>query len=214
MKVNSKEKSKAISDLKVKEEKDIDKMIEMDKQLKFLNEIVYTRNQSIQTIHMLAPKCSTYNGLRTQPSNPRYLKKAQSEKPCLYEIPYDTSDLVNRFGPNREETKTLAREITMLVSFIKLKNLNVCTKAFETNMNLFTEEVIKKHLKSLPKTYTTTIPLELGFTTISNARQEQSLMIKETPLRNAKESLWKPSFDKPYVDIDNQKLNEFQHHQF
>ncbi|GKC80947.1 retrovirus-related pol polyprotein from transposon TNT 1-94 [Tanacetum coccineum] len=57
-----KEKSKVISDLKVKEEKDIDKMIEMDKQLKFLNEIVYTRNQSIQTIHMLAPKCSTYNG--------------------------------------------------------------------------------------------------------------------------------------------------------
>ncbi|GKA50794.1 retrovirus-related pol polyprotein from transposon TNT 1-94 [Tanacetum coccineum] len=34
-----KEKTKVISDLKVKEEKDIDKMIEMDKQLKFLNEI-------------------------------------------------------------------------------------------------------------------------------------------------------------------------------
>ncbi|GKD32287.1 retrovirus-related pol polyprotein from transposon TNT 1-94 [Tanacetum coccineum] len=50
-----KENTKVISDLKVKEEKDIDKMIEMDKQLKFLNEIVYTRNQSIQTIHMLAP---------------------------------------------------------------------------------------------------------------------------------------------------------------
>ncbi|GJT73671.1 hypothetical protein Tco_1032957 [Tanacetum coccineum] len=61
-----KEKSKVISDLKVKEEKDIDKMIEMDKQLKFLlmNEI----------------------------------------------IPYDTSDLANRFGPNREETMTLANE--------------------------------------------------------------------------------------------------------
>ncbi|GJS12275.1 hypothetical protein Tco_0369071 [Tanacetum coccineum] len=44
-----KEKTKVISDLKVKEEKDIDKMIEMDKQLKFLNEIVYTRKvQSIQ----------------------------------------------------------------------------------------------------------------------------------------------------------------------
>ncbi|GJY44900.1 hypothetical protein Tco_0433113 [Tanacetum coccineum] len=81
-----KENTKVISDLKVKEDKDIDKMIEMDKQLKFLNEIVYTRNQSIQTIHMLAPKCSTYNGRPTF-ANPRYLKKAQSEKPCLYEIP-------------------------------------------------------------------------------------------------------------------------------
>ncbi|GJV43657.1 hypothetical protein Tco_1428193 [Tanacetum coccineum] len=104
-----KEKSKVMSDLKVKEEKDIDKMIEMDKQLKFLNEIVYTRNQSIQTIHMLAPKCSTYNGRPTF-ANPRYLKKAQSEKPCLYEIPYDNSDHANRFAPNREETMTLANE--------------------------------------------------------------------------------------------------------
>ncbi|GJZ26820.1 hypothetical protein Tco_0571073 [Tanacetum coccineum] len=66
-----KENTKVISDLKVKEEKDIDKMIEMDKQLKFLNEIVYTRNQSIQTIHMLAPKCSTYNGRPTF-ANPSY----------------------------------------------------------------------------------------------------------------------------------------------
>ncbi|GJV84039.1 retrovirus-related pol polyprotein from transposon TNT 1-94 [Tanacetum coccineum] len=104
-----KEKTKVISDLKVKEEKDIDKMIEMDKQLKFLNEIVYTRNQSIQTIHMLAPKCSTYNGRPTF-ANPRYLKKAQSDKPCLYEIPYDNSDHANRFAPDREETMTLANE--------------------------------------------------------------------------------------------------------
>ncbi|GJR30655.1 retrovirus-related pol polyprotein from transposon TNT 1-94 [Tanacetum coccineum] len=104
-----KENTKVISDLKVKEEKDIDKMIEMDKQLKFLNEIVYTRNQSIQTIHMLAPKCSTYNGRPTF-ANPRYLKKAQSEKPCLYEIPYDTSDPANRFAPDREETMTLDNE--------------------------------------------------------------------------------------------------------
>ncbi|GKB07578.1 retrovirus-related pol polyprotein from transposon TNT 1-94 [Tanacetum coccineum] len=104
-----KEKSKVISDLKVKEEKDIDKMIEIDKQLNFLNEIVYTRNQSIQTIHMLAPKCLTYNGRPTF-ANTRYLKKAQSEKSCLYEIPYDTSDLANRFAPHREETMTLANE--------------------------------------------------------------------------------------------------------
>ncbi|GJZ59583.1 retrovirus-related pol polyprotein from transposon TNT 1-94 [Tanacetum coccineum] len=104
-----KENTKVISDLKVKEEKDIDKMIEMDKQLKFLNEIVYTRNQSIQTIHMLAPKCSTYNGRPTF-ANPRYLKKAQSEKPCLYEIPFDTSDPANRFAPDREETMTLDNE--------------------------------------------------------------------------------------------------------
>ncbi|GJR16288.1 retrovirus-related pol polyprotein from transposon TNT 1-94 [Tanacetum coccineum] len=104
-----KEKSKVISDLKVKEGRDIDKMIEMDKQIKFLNEILYKRNQSIQTIHMLAPKCATYNG-RSTFANPKYLKIAQSEKPCLYEIPYDTSDPANRFCPNGEETVTLEKE--------------------------------------------------------------------------------------------------------
>ncbi|GJU28065.1 hypothetical protein Tco_1166686 [Tanacetum coccineum] len=73
------------------------------------NEAKVKNNQSIQTIHMLAPKCATYNGRLTF-ANPRYLKKAQSEKPCLYEIPYDTSDPANRFAPNREETMTLNNE--------------------------------------------------------------------------------------------------------
>ncbi|GJX27307.1 hypothetical protein Tco_0233603 [Tanacetum coccineum] len=104
-----KEKTKVIMDLKLKEEKDIDKMISMEKQLKFLNEIVYKRNQSIQTIHMLAPKGSTFNGRPTF-ANPMYLKKAQSKNPCLYEIPYDTSDLANRFVPDRKDTLTLEKE--------------------------------------------------------------------------------------------------------
>ncbi|GJT28200.1 hypothetical protein Tco_0908475 [Tanacetum coccineum] len=105
-----KEKTKVITDLKLKEEKDFDKMISMEKQLKFLNEIIYKRNQSIQTIHMLAPKGPTFNGRPTF-ANPMYLKKVQSEKPCLYEITYDTYDLANRFVPDKEETLTLEKDI-------------------------------------------------------------------------------------------------------
>ncbi|GKE06039.1 hypothetical protein Tco_1398057 [Tanacetum coccineum] len=104
-----KEKTKVITDLKLKEEKYIDKMLSMEKQLKFLNEIVYKRNQSIQTIHMLAPKGPTFNGRPTF-ANPMYLKKAQYEKPCLYKIPYDQSDPANRLVPDREETPTLKKE--------------------------------------------------------------------------------------------------------
>ncbi|GJS35330.1 retrovirus-related pol polyprotein from transposon TNT 1-94 [Tanacetum coccineum] len=104
-----KDKTKVITDLKLKEEKDIDKMISMEKQLKFLNEIVYKQSQSIQTIHMLAPKCPTFNGRPTF-ANPMCLKKAQSEIPCLYEIPHDQSDPANNLIPDREETLTLERE--------------------------------------------------------------------------------------------------------
>ncbi|GKA35295.1 integrase, catalytic region, zinc finger, CCHC-type containing protein [Tanacetum coccineum] len=56
-----------------------------------------------------ASKCPTYNGRPTF-ANPLYLKKAQSEKPCLYEIPYDQSHLANKFVPDREETLTLEQE--------------------------------------------------------------------------------------------------------
>ncbi|GKE09049.1 hypothetical protein Tco_1412600 [Tanacetum coccineum] len=58
---------------------------------------------------MLAPKGPTFNGRPTF-ANLMYLKKAQSEKPCLYEIPHDTSDPANRFVPDREETLTLKKE--------------------------------------------------------------------------------------------------------
>ncbi|GJV72087.1 hypothetical protein Tco_1492082 [Tanacetum coccineum] len=58
---------------------------------------------------MLAPKCATYHG-RSTFANPKYLKKAQSDKPRLYEIPYDTSDPANRFCPDGEDTVTLENE--------------------------------------------------------------------------------------------------------
>nr|GEX09481.1 hypothetical protein [Tanacetum cinerariifolium] len=51
-----KKKTKVITDSKLKEEHDIEKMLSMEKQLKFLNEIIYKRSQSIQTIQMMAPK--------------------------------------------------------------------------------------------------------------------------------------------------------------
>ncbi|GJS73965.1 integrase, catalytic region, zinc finger, CCHC-type containing protein [Tanacetum coccineum] len=118
-----KEKTKVISDLKVKEGKDIDTMIEMEKQIKFLNEILYKRNQSIQTIHMLAPKCATYHG-RSTFANPKYCKQAQSNKPCLYQIPYDTSDPANRFAPDGEEIVTLSEESRSKLDKDKVKPYN------------------------------------------------------------------------------------------
>nr|GEW49929.1 retrovirus-related Pol polyprotein from transposon TNT 1-94 [Tanacetum cinerariifolium] len=95
--------------LQTKEEHDIEKMLSMEKQLKFLNEVVYKRSQSIQTIHMMAPKVPTYNGRPTF-ANPRYLKQAQSKILCLYAFPYDQSTHANRLILDREETLALERE--------------------------------------------------------------------------------------------------------
>nr|GEY44710.1 copia protein [Tanacetum cinerariifolium] len=104
-----KQKTKVITDLKLKEEHDIEKMLSMEKQLKFLNEIVYKRSQSIQTIHMMAPKVPTYNGRPTF-ANPRYLKQAQSKISCLYAFLYDQSTHANRLIPDGEENLALERK--------------------------------------------------------------------------------------------------------
>nr|GEV11429.1 ribonuclease H-like domain-containing protein [Tanacetum cinerariifolium] len=104
-----KQKTKVITDLKLKEEHDIEKILSMEKQLKFLNKVVYKRSQSIQTIHMMAPKVSTYNGRPTF-ANPIYLKQAQSEIPCLHAFPYDQNTHANRLILDGEETLALERE--------------------------------------------------------------------------------------------------------
>nr|GEW53159.1 retrovirus-related Pol polyprotein from transposon TNT 1-94 [Tanacetum cinerariifolium] len=104
-----KQKNIGNNGFETKEEHDIEKMLSMEKQLKFLNEIVYKRSQSIQTIHMMAPKVPTYNGRPTF-ANPRYLKQAQSEISCLYAFLYDQSTHANRLIPDGEETLALERE--------------------------------------------------------------------------------------------------------
>ncbi|GJR44712.1 hypothetical protein Tco_1312815 [Tanacetum coccineum] len=170
-----KEKTKVITDLKVKEGKDIDTMIEMDKQIKFLNEILYKRNQSIQTIHMLAPKCATYNG-RSTFANPKYLKKAQSDKPRLYEIPYDTSDPANRFCPDGEETVTLEKEsrskldkdkndlilIYNVVYLHKVKECECLAQKLSKQTESVNKEVHNNLLKSFSKLEKHSISLELA----------------------------------------------------
>nr|GEU98482.1 hypothetical protein [Tanacetum cinerariifolium] len=97
-----KQKTKVITDLKLREEHEIDKLLSMEKQLKFLNEIVYKRSQSIQTIHMMAPKVSTYNGRPTF-SNPRYLKQAQSEIPCLNVSEMSVANVTSGLVPQRQK---------------------------------------------------------------------------------------------------------------
>ncbi|GJR92853.1 hypothetical protein Tco_0265027 [Tanacetum coccineum] len=57
-----KEKEHSKKDFKISQDKDIEKLIALENQVKFLNDIVYKTNQSVQTIHMLAPNSSSsYN---------------------------------------------------------------------------------------------------------------------------------------------------------
>nr|GFA25686.1 hypothetical protein [Tanacetum cinerariifolium] len=96
------------------ESRNIDRELALEKQVKELNNIVFKRSQSAQTVHMLTltkPQVfynhSTRQALGFQ--NPCYLKKAQQLKPKLYDgcvIEKSKAIVV----PDTEETLLLAEE--------------------------------------------------------------------------------------------------------
>nr|GEZ69314.1 hypothetical protein [Tanacetum cinerariifolium] len=70
------------------ESRNIDKELALEKQVKELNNIVFKRRQSAQTVHMLSKPQVFYNYSTRQAlglQNPCYLKKAQQLKPKLYD---------------------------------------------------------------------------------------------------------------------------------
>nr|GFA93056.1 hypothetical protein [Tanacetum cinerariifolium] len=75
-------------DLQKEESRNIDRELALDKEVKELNNIVFKRDQSAQTVHMLTKPQVFYNHATRHAlgfQNPRYLKKAQQLKPNLYD---------------------------------------------------------------------------------------------------------------------------------
>ncbi|GKB76472.1 hypothetical protein Tco_0943367, partial [Tanacetum coccineum] len=89
---------------------------------------------------------SSYNGIPTF-VNPKYLKKAQSKKPCLYKVPFDKDDLVNIFAPDCAETLILEKE-----SISKL-NKDLVKEYDYSNQNSLYEIFTLQTRKSLDEFY-------------------------------------------------------------
>nr|GEX36228.1 retrovirus-related Pol polyprotein from transposon TNT 1-94 [Tanacetum cinerariifolium] len=94
------------------ESRNIDRELPLEKHIKDLNNIVFKRNQSVQTIHMLTKPQFFYDHTTKQAlgfQNPFYLKKAQQLKPKLYDgsVIQKTNVIVIR---DSEETLMLAEE--------------------------------------------------------------------------------------------------------
>nr|GEX36281.1 hypothetical protein [Tanacetum cinerariifolium] len=78
-----KQKTKVITDLKLREEHDIEKMLSMEKQLKFLNEIVYKRNlfcaPTALDIEILIQTCLMPLAIKTQGDSLKFVHKLKQE---------------------------------------------------------------------------------------------------------------------------------------
>nr|GEZ73535.1 hypothetical protein [Tanacetum cinerariifolium] len=76
------------NDFQKEESRNIDRELALEKQVKELNNIVFKRNQSAQTVHMLTKPQFFYDHSTRQAldfQNPFYLKRAQQLEPKLYD---------------------------------------------------------------------------------------------------------------------------------
>nr|GFB37471.1 hypothetical protein [Tanacetum cinerariifolium] len=100
------------NDFQKEESRNIDRELASEKQVKELNNIVFKRSQSAQTVHMLTKPQVFYNHSTRQAlgfQNPCYLKKAQQLKPKLYDGRIiEKTDVV--MIPDTKETLMLAKE--------------------------------------------------------------------------------------------------------
>ncbi|GKB34036.1 hypothetical protein Tco_0878978 [Tanacetum coccineum] len=99
------------NDFKKEESRNIDREIALEKKIKQLDNIVFKRDQSAQTVHMLTKPQFLYDHTTKQDlgfQNPFYLKKAQQLEPKLYDgnVIKNTSAIVI---PDSEETLLLKR---------------------------------------------------------------------------------------------------------
>ncbi|GJV61143.1 retrovirus-related pol polyprotein from transposon TNT 1-94 [Tanacetum coccineum] len=98
---------------KTREENELDKVISLEKQVKVLNDIVYKRGQSVQTMIMLNRNC------KTSFVKPEYLKKAQSVNPRLYDIRCYNDNLALILAPESDKTIRLAQEIRSKLKMVE-----------------------------------------------------------------------------------------------
>nr|GFC10232.1 hypothetical protein [Tanacetum cinerariifolium] len=87
-----------------REDKDIEKVIDLENKVKVLDNIVYKTGQSVQTMNMLNNKC------RTSFAKPEYLKKAKQANPRLSDIGCYNDNLALMLTPESDEVIRLEKE--------------------------------------------------------------------------------------------------------
>nr|GFB13249.1 hypothetical protein [Tanacetum cinerariifolium] len=109
---------------KTREDKELEKVIELENKVKVLDNIVYKTGQSVQTMNMLNNKC------RTSFAKPEYLKKAKQANPRLYDICFYNDNLALMLALESDEVIRLEKESRSKLSdlikpfdYTKLNNL-------------------------------------------------------------------------------------------
>ncbi|GJV48808.1 hypothetical protein Tco_1439020 [Tanacetum coccineum] len=160
------------NDFKKEESRNIDREIALEKKIKQLDNIVFKRDQSAQTVYMLTKPQFFYDHTTKQAlgfQNPFYLKKAQQLEPKLYDgnVIKNTSDIVIS---DSKETLMLAEESHPSPSYRPTK-VEVPKELPKVSMDNTSLKKLKHHLAGFDvvvKERTTTTTITEGF--VSNLR--------------------------------------------
>ncbi|GJX95746.1 retrovirus-related pol polyprotein from transposon TNT 1-94 [Tanacetum coccineum] len=117
------EKKRLKHDFKTREDKYLDKEVDLEAKIKELENILLKRDQTVQTMHMLNPKPDSFyhqdQKMALGYPNPLYLKQAQLKQQSLY----DGNLLLEKHDPpavyDSEETLELAQESREKMRFLK-----------------------------------------------------------------------------------------------
>ncbi|GKA91469.1 retrovirus-related pol polyprotein from transposon TNT 1-94 [Tanacetum coccineum] len=130
------------NDFKKEESRNIDREIALEKKIKQLDDIVYKRDQSAQTVHMLTKPQFFYDHTTKQAlgfQNPFYLKKAQQLDPKLYDgnVIKNTSAIVipNPSDPNASEEVTFKMLLKQQDPMVLENKVNTTPVDYANSMN-------------------------------------------------------------------------------
>nr|GFC00092.1 hypothetical protein [Tanacetum cinerariifolium] len=164
----SQHKEAQIKLYKTQEDKEIDKVIELENKIKVLDNIVYKTGQSVQTMNMLNNKC------RTSFAKPEFLKKAQRANPRLYDIGSYNDNLSLMLAPESDEVICLEKE-----SRSKLSDL---IRPFDYNkLNNLYDLFVPQHEKSSEQRYFSERSI-LSHTSVNNGNLKESFNKQTTVL--------------------------------
>ncbi|GJW91672.1 hypothetical protein Tco_0169225 [Tanacetum coccineum] len=147
------------NDFKKEESRNIDREIALEKRIKQLDNIVFKRDQSAQTVHMLTKPQFFYDHTTKQAlgfQNPFYLKKAQQLEPKVYvgDIIEKTNSIVI---PDSEETLMLVEESHFVKQFVPQTELSAKQDFWSQNSVISTKPTLSRRPtivevpKELPK---------------------------------------------------------------
>ncbi|GJU40290.1 retrovirus-related pol polyprotein from transposon TNT 1-94 [Tanacetum coccineum] len=196
------------NDFKKEESRNIDREIALEKQIKQLDNIVFKRDQSAQTVHMLTKPQFFYDNTTKQAlgfQNPFYLQKAQQSKPKLYvgDIIVQTNPIVI---PDSEETLALAEESRSKM-LLKHKDNMMLEKEKQVDTTPIDYAALNQLYKDFPTRFVpqTELSAEQAFWSQNSVNSsEPTLSIRPTNVEVPKEL--------PKVSMVNTSLKKLKHH--